>query len=151
MQVKYHDRIKTNLPAIPVGRKMKEEKATACTALLQYSALPKVCGRGQGSLTSHHIKDGQHSPVLANYNLTCFKTCDAEEDNHFIVMPYLNIETRGRIIGMRQAGLPFRAILDSVGIPLLTVYDTVAKFQVIGTVRTQKKTGRPPIMTDRDQ
>ncbi|MBW0485462.1 hypothetical protein O181_025177 [Austropuccinia psidii MF-1] len=101
--------------------------------------------------TSHHIKDGQHSPVLANYDLTCFKTCNAEEDNHFIVMPYLNIETRGRIIGMQQAGLPFQAISDLVEILLSTIYNTVAKFQVIGTVRTQKKTGRPPIMTDQDQ
>ncbi|MBW0488891.1 hypothetical protein O181_028606 [Austropuccinia psidii MF-1] len=98
--------------------------------------------------TSHHIKDGQHSPVLANYNLTCFQTCDAEEDNRFIVMPYLDIETRACIVGMQQAGLPFQAILDLVGIPLSTVYNTVAKFQVIGTVRTQKKTGRPPIITD---
>ncbi|MBW0585729.1 hypothetical protein O181_125444, partial [Austropuccinia psidii MF-1] len=84
--------------------------------------------------TSQHIKDGQHSPVLANDDLTCFKTCDTEDDNCFIEMPYLNIETRGRIVGMRQAGLPFRVISDFVGIPLSTVYDTVAKFQVIGTV-----------------
>ncbi|MBW0479693.1 hypothetical protein O181_019408 [Austropuccinia psidii MF-1] len=100
---------------------------------LMYSALPKVCERGQGSCTlaaaahassrgqlsfvrgrapapgfnfffflfflifvlfiilmmttmtmpasSHNIKDGQHSPVLANYNLTCLKTSDAEEDD----------------------------------------------------------------------
>ncbi|MBW0590387.1 hypothetical protein O181_130102 [Austropuccinia psidii MF-1] len=84
--------------------------------------------------TSHHIKDGQHSPVLPNYDLTCFKTCDTEEDNCFIVMPYLDIETRARIVGMQKAGLPLRAISDLVGIPLSTVYDTVAKFQVIGTV-----------------
>ncbi|MBW0516265.1 hypothetical protein O181_055980 [Austropuccinia psidii MF-1] len=101
--------------------------------------------------SSHPIKDGQHSPVLPNYNLTCFKTSDIQEDNRDIVMPYLNIETRGRIVGMRQAGLPFQAILDLVGIPLSTVYDMVAKFQIIGTVRTQKKTGRTPIMTDQDQ
>ncbi|MBW0569912.1 hypothetical protein O181_109627 [Austropuccinia psidii MF-1] len=66
-------------------------------------------------------------------------------------MPYLVLENRGRIVGMRQAGLPFRAISHLVGIPLSTVYDMVAKFQLIGTVRTQKKTGRPPIMTDRDR
>ncbi|MBW0576040.1 hypothetical protein O181_115755 [Austropuccinia psidii MF-1] len=88
--------------------------------------------------SSHPIKDGQYSPVLPNYNLTCFKTSDAEEDNQDMVMPYLDIETRGRIIGMRQAGLPFQAILDLVGILLSTVYDTVTKFQIIGTVRTQK-------------
>ncbi|MBW0549735.1 hypothetical protein O181_089450 [Austropuccinia psidii MF-1] len=101
--------------------------------------------------SSHPMKDGQHSPVLPNYNLTCFKTADVQEDDRYIVMPYLDIETRGHIVGMRQAGLPFRAISDLVGIPLLTVYDMVAKFQIIGTVRTQKKTGQPPIMTDRDR
>ncbi|MBW0501192.1 hypothetical protein O181_040907 [Austropuccinia psidii MF-1] len=31
--------------------------------------------------SSHNIKDGQHSPVLTNYNLTCLKTSNAEEDN----------------------------------------------------------------------
>ncbi|MBW0529567.1 hypothetical protein O181_069282 [Austropuccinia psidii MF-1] len=30
---------------------------------------------------SHNIKDGKHSPVLANYDLTCYKTSDAEENN----------------------------------------------------------------------
>ncbi|MBW0471398.1 hypothetical protein O181_011113 [Austropuccinia psidii MF-1] len=54
-------------------------------------------------------------------------------------MPYLDIETRGRLVGMHQAGLPFRTILDLAGIPLTTVYNTINKYQRIGTVRTQKK------------
>ncbi|MBW0529566.1 hypothetical protein O181_069281 [Austropuccinia psidii MF-1] len=53
-------------------------------------------------------------------------------------MPYLDIEARGHIVGMCQEGLPFQAISELGGIPLFTVYDTITKFQCIGTVRTQK-------------
>ncbi|MBW0593043.1 hypothetical protein O181_132758 [Austropuccinia psidii MF-1] len=66
-------------------------------------------------------------------------------------MPYLNIKTRGRLVGMRQAGLSFRVISDLTGIPLMTVYNTIEKYQRIGTVRTQKKKGRRTIMTEQDR
>ncbi|MBW0520982.1 hypothetical protein O181_060697 [Austropuccinia psidii MF-1] len=66
-------------------------------------------------------------------------------------MTYLNIETCGWIVGMHQAGLPFRAICGLTGVPLTTVYDTMKKYKRFGTVQTEKKTGRPPIMTAQDR
>ncbi|MBW0465033.1 hypothetical protein O181_004748 [Austropuccinia psidii MF-1] len=66
-------------------------------------------------------------------------------------MPYLDVETRGQIVGMCQAGLSFRAIGQLAGVPLTTIYDTVTKYQQIGTVQTQQKTGRPTILKDCDQ
>ncbi|MBW0592528.1 hypothetical protein O181_132243 [Austropuccinia psidii MF-1] len=66
-------------------------------------------------------------------------------------MPYLDIKTRGRLVGMCQAGLSFRVILDLTRISLTTVYNTIKKYQRIRTVRTQKKKGRPTIMTERDR
>ncbi|MBW0563163.1 hypothetical protein O181_102878 [Austropuccinia psidii MF-1] len=66
-------------------------------------------------------------------------------------MPYLDIETHGQIVGMRQAGLSFRAIGQLAGVPLTTIYDTVSKYQEIGTVQTQQKTGRPTILKDCDR
>ncbi|MBW0570945.1 hypothetical protein O181_110660 [Austropuccinia psidii MF-1] len=65
-------------------------------------------------------------------------------------MPYLNVETCRRIVGMRQAGLPFQAISDLAGVPLTIVYDTMKKYESFGTVQTEKKTGPPPIMTTQD-
>ncbi|MBW0588402.1 hypothetical protein O181_128117 [Austropuccinia psidii MF-1] len=58
-------------------------------------------------------------------------------------MPYLDMKTRGRLVGMHQAGLSFRAIAQLNDLPLTTVYKTFQKYQDIGTVTTQKKTGRP--------
>ncbi|MBW0585448.1 hypothetical protein O181_125163 [Austropuccinia psidii MF-1] len=58
-------------------------------------------------------------------------------------MPYLDVETRGRLVGMRQAGLSFRAFAQLNNLPLTTVYKTFQKYQDIGTVMTQKKTGPP--------
>ncbi|MBW0485232.1 hypothetical protein O181_024947 [Austropuccinia psidii MF-1] len=52
---------------------------------------------------------------------------------------------------MCQAGLPFQTILDLAGIPLTMVYNTIDKYQQIGTVRTQKKRERPTSMTERDR
>ncbi|MBW0586985.1 hypothetical protein O181_126700 [Austropuccinia psidii MF-1] len=65
-------------------------------------------------------------------------------------MPYLDVETRGRLVGMHQAGLSFRAIAELSDLPLATVYKTFQKYQEIGTVTTQKKTGRPMKLNDRD-
>ncbi|MBW0533192.1 hypothetical protein O181_072907 [Austropuccinia psidii MF-1] len=66
-------------------------------------------------------------------------------------MPYLDVETRGRIVGMRQAGLSFRAIGQLAAVPLTTIYNTVSKYQQIGTVQTQQKTGWPTILKDCDR
>ncbi|MBW0492044.1 hypothetical protein O181_031759 [Austropuccinia psidii MF-1] len=54
-------------------------------------------------------------------------------------MPYLDIETRACLVGMRQANLLFRNISDFKCIPLTTVYDTIIKYQQLGTTQTQKK------------
>ncbi|MBW0526454.1 hypothetical protein O181_066169 [Austropuccinia psidii MF-1] len=66
-------------------------------------------------------------------------------------MPYLDIETYASLVGMRQAGLLFRNISDSNHIPLTTVYDTIVKYQQLGTTQTQKKSGRPTKSTERDR
>ncbi|MBW0511915.1 hypothetical protein O181_051630 [Austropuccinia psidii MF-1] len=66
-------------------------------------------------------------------------------------MPYLNVETRGQIVGMCQAGLPFSAISYLAGVPVTTVYNTMKKYKRFGTIQTEKKTGRPPIMTAQDR
>ncbi|MBW0578286.1 hypothetical protein O181_118001, partial [Austropuccinia psidii MF-1] len=66
-------------------------------------------------------------------------------------MPYLDVEMRGRLVGMRQAGLSFRAIAQLNDLPLTTVYKTFQKYQNIGTVTTQKKTGRPTKLNEHDR
>ncbi|MBW0548726.1 hypothetical protein O181_088441 [Austropuccinia psidii MF-1] len=65
-------------------------------------------------------------------------------------MPYLDVETRGRLVGMRQAGLSLRSIAELNDLPLTTVYKTFQKYQEISTVTTQKKTCRPTKLNDRD-
>ncbi|MBW0467668.1 hypothetical protein O181_007383 [Austropuccinia psidii MF-1] len=54
-------------------------------------------------------------------------------------MPYLDVETRGRLVGMRQDGMSFRAIAQLNDLPLTTVYQTFQKCQELGTITTQKK------------
>ncbi|MBW0555189.1 hypothetical protein O181_094904 [Austropuccinia psidii MF-1] len=63
--------------------------------------------------------------------------------NHLLQspMPYLDIETHARLVGMRQAGLLFRNISNFNHIPLTTVYDTIIKYQQLGTTQMQKKVG----------
>ncbi|MBW0567862.1 hypothetical protein O181_107577 [Austropuccinia psidii MF-1] len=80
-------------------------------------------------------------PDLDNANLT-----SSPPDT----MPYLNVETRGWIVVMRQAGLPFQAIFNLAGMPLTTIYGTMKKYKSFGTVQTEKKTGCPPIMAAQD-
>ncbi|MBW0572631.1 hypothetical protein O181_112346 [Austropuccinia psidii MF-1] len=57
---------------------------------------------------------------------------------------------RGQIVGMRPAGLPFRALYDLAGVPLTMVYDTMKKYERFGTIQTEKITGCPRIMTTQD-
>ncbi|MBW0546331.1 hypothetical protein O181_086046 [Austropuccinia psidii MF-1] len=52
---------------------------------------------------------------------------------------------------MRQAELSFRSIGQLAGVPLKTIYNKVSKYQQIGTVKTQRKTGQPRILKDCDQ
>ncbi|MBW0500061.1 hypothetical protein O181_039776 [Austropuccinia psidii MF-1] len=66
-------------------------------------------------------------------------------------MPYLDVETRARLVGMRQAGLSFRAIAEWNNLPLTTVYNTFQKYEEIGTVTTQQKRGQPTKLTERDR
>ncbi|MBW0567024.1 hypothetical protein O181_106739 [Austropuccinia psidii MF-1] len=54
-------------------------------------------------------------------------------------MPYLDIKTHVCLVGMGQAGLSFRNISDFNPIPLTTVYDTIIKYQQLGTTQTHKK------------
>ncbi|MBW0461815.1 hypothetical protein O181_001530 [Austropuccinia psidii MF-1] len=65
-------------------------------------------------------------------------------------MPYLDVEVCGRIVGMQQEGLSYQAIAEVSGIPLTTVYDMMIKFQCIGTVKPQLKTGQPTILKEQD-
>ncbi|MBW0462154.1 hypothetical protein O181_001869 [Austropuccinia psidii MF-1] len=67
------------------------------------------------------------------------------------IMPYLDVETCGQIVGMRQEGLSFQAIGQFAGVPLTTIYNTVPKYQQIGTMQTQQETGQPTILKDCDQ
>ncbi|MBW0571387.1 hypothetical protein O181_111102 [Austropuccinia psidii MF-1] len=62
--------------------------------------------------------------------------CKHPADNCPPIMPYLDVETCGQIVGMRQAGLYFRAIAQLAGVPLTTIYNNVSKYQQIGTVQT---------------
>ncbi|MBW0540797.1 hypothetical protein O181_080512 [Austropuccinia psidii MF-1] len=54
-------------------------------------------------------------------------------------------------MGTRQAGLSSQAIGQLAGVPLTIIYNTVSKYQQIGTVQMQQKTGQPTILKDRDQ
>ncbi|MBW0585562.1 hypothetical protein O181_125277 [Austropuccinia psidii MF-1] len=108
-------------------------RGTQCPALISYpvmSALPTPYKR---------IK-----PPLGGW---CAPMTSSPPD----IMPYLNVEMRGRIVGMRQAGLPFQAISNLAGVPFTTVYNTMKKYKRFGTVQTKKKTGHPPIMTAQDR
>ncbi|MBW0572131.1 hypothetical protein O181_111846 [Austropuccinia psidii MF-1] len=77
--------------------------------------------------------------------------CKHPTNNYPPIMPHLDIETRGQIVGMCQAGLSFGAIGQLAGVPLTIIYDTVTKYQQIGTVKTQQKTRRPTILKDCDR
>ncbi|MBW0462974.1 hypothetical protein O181_002689 [Austropuccinia psidii MF-1] len=59
-----------------------------------------------------------------------------------------NVETCARLVGMQQAGLSFRAISEWNNLPLTTVYNTFQKYEEIGTVTTQRKSGRPTKLTE---
>ncbi|MBW0582561.1 hypothetical protein O181_122276 [Austropuccinia psidii MF-1] len=61
------------------------------------------------------------------------------------------VETRARLVGMRQAGLSFRAIAEWNNLPLTTVYNTFQKYEEIGTVTTQRKSGQPTKLTEHDR
>ncbi|MBW0510801.1 hypothetical protein O181_050516 [Austropuccinia psidii MF-1] len=66
-------------------------------------------------------------------------------------MPYLNIETHAHLVGIWQAGLLFRNISNFNCIPLTTVYDTIIKYQKLGTTQMQKKkSGQPTKLTERN-
>ncbi|MBW0530837.1 hypothetical protein O181_070552 [Austropuccinia psidii MF-1] len=105
------------------------------------------------------VSNQRHPPLLlfhlAAYllNLIFFHHLDpdAEIRSYKPFMPYLDVETRGRLVGMRQAGLSFRAIAEWNNLPLTTVYNTFQKYEQIGTVTTQQKSGRPTKLTERDR
>ncbi|MBW0568595.1 hypothetical protein O181_108310 [Austropuccinia psidii MF-1] len=63
----------------------------------------------------------------------------------------IDVETQGQLVGMRQAGLLFRAIAEWNNLPLTTVYNIFQKYKQIGTVTTQQKSGRPTKLTEHDR
>ncbi|MBW0579089.1 hypothetical protein O181_118804 [Austropuccinia psidii MF-1] len=92
--------------------------------------------------TTMKVKYNDIKGSLEHYDLNSIATSKLYLPYQLLYMPYLDIKTRGRLVGMHQAGLPFRVISDLAGIPLTTVYDTIDKYQQIGTVRTQKERER---------
>ncbi|MBW0532515.1 hypothetical protein O181_072230 [Austropuccinia psidii MF-1] len=91
---------------------------------------------------------------IATYLLTLLVihllSLDCEIGNFIPLMPYLNVENQGQLVGMHQAGLPFRAIEEWNNLPLTTVYNTFQKYEQIGTVTAQQKSGLPTKLTERD-
>ncbi|MBW0517573.1 hypothetical protein O181_057288 [Austropuccinia psidii MF-1] len=105
------------------------------------------------------VSNQRHPPLLlfhiAAYLLTLILIHhlypDAEIRSYIPFMPYLDVETQGRLVGMHQAGLSFRAIAEWNNLPLMTVYNTFQKYEQIGTVTTQRKSGQPTKLTERDR
>ncbi|MBW0524353.1 hypothetical protein O181_064068 [Austropuccinia psidii MF-1] len=77
------------------------------------------------------VSNQRHPPLLlfhiAAYLLTLIVIHhlypDAEIRSYIPLMPYLDIETQGRLVGMHQAGLLFRAIAEWNNLPLTTGYN----------------------------
>ena len=63
----------------------------------------------------------------------------------------LNEFERGLIIGGWLFGHSEREIEEKTGHPKSTIHDTIARYRENGTATTALRTGRPPILTDRDK
>ncbi|MBW0460609.1 hypothetical protein O181_000324 [Austropuccinia psidii MF-1] len=105
------------------------------------------------------VSNQRHLPLslchIATYLLTLLVIHhlypDGEIQNYIPLMPYLDVETRGRLVGMRQAGLSFRAIAEWNNLPLTTVYNTFQKYKQIGTITPQQKSGQTTKLTECDR
>jgi len=67
------------------------------------------------------------------------------------LMAPLTTEEKGRIVGMRNAGLKGSEIARKLGHPASTVYTVLANYDKRGTVEPRKSSGRPPKLSDRDR
>ena len=63
----------------------------------------------------------------------------------------LDPATRERIVGMHIANVATKVIIETLGLPKSTVYDTIKRFKDSGSAQPAKRPGRPPKLTIRDQ
>ncbi|MBW0521889.1 hypothetical protein O181_061604, partial [Austropuccinia psidii MF-1] len=105
------------------------------------------------------LVSNQHHPPLFLFHIAAYLLTlivihhlypDVEIQSYIPLMPYLDVETRGQLVGMPQAGLLFRAIAEWNNLPLTTVYNMFQKYKQIGTITTQQKSGRPTKLTEHD-
>ncbi|MBW0590774.1 hypothetical protein O181_130489 [Austropuccinia psidii MF-1] len=66
-------------------------------------------------------------------------------------MPHLDEGTRGRIVGLCEAGLAIRAISQKLNIATTTIHDTIKKYEERQTFKTLPIPGRPQKLNDRDK
>ncbi|MBW0476847.1 hypothetical protein O181_016562 [Austropuccinia psidii MF-1] len=100
-----------------------------------------------------------HLPLSLSHITTCLLTLlvihhlslDCEISNFIPLMPYLDVETQGQLVGMHQAGLLFRAIAEWNNLPLMTFYNTFQKYEQISTVTAQQKSSQPTKLTECDR
>ncbi|MBW0583005.1 hypothetical protein O181_122720 [Austropuccinia psidii MF-1] len=108
--------------------------ATSTTALFVKSAVPRMKTIHAPMLNTPPILvSNQHHPLLllchiATYLLTLIVIHhlypEGEIQGYIPLMPYLDVETQGRLVGMCQATLSFRSIAEWNNLPLTTVYNT---------------------------
>jgi transposase len=58
---------------------------------------------------------------------------------------------RGRIVGAHDAGMSERQIVEMYGFPKTTVHRTIKDFEEHGIVEARPRSGRPPVLDDRDK
>jgi len=58
---------------------------------------------------------------------------------------------RGRIVGAHDAGMSERQIVEMYGFPKTTAHRTIKDFEEHGMVKARPRSGRPPILDDRDK
>ncbi|MBW0532631.1 hypothetical protein O181_072346, partial [Austropuccinia psidii MF-1] len=96
--------------------------------------------------------DNDHS---SNINFVCSVGNDVFKDHRHlllkILMPHLDEGTRGRIVGLREAGLSIRAISQKLNIATTTIHDTIIKYEEEQTFKTLPIPGRPQKLNDRDK
>ena len=58
---------------------------------------------------------------------------------------------RNRIIGAYECGVKGSAIVEQLGLPPSTVYDTIKRYNKTGSPHPQNRSGRPKILNERDE
>ncbi|MBW0568455.1 hypothetical protein O181_108170 [Austropuccinia psidii MF-1] len=103
--------------------------------------------------------DNDHS---SNINFVCSVGNDVFKDHRHLLlkilynlfrslMPHLDEGTRGRIVGLREAGLSIRAISQKLNIATTTIHDTIKKYEERQTFKTLPIPGRPQKLNDQDK